>query len=357
MINFTSSLYLGFRHASGSLCPWAQLTTGVPAALADLPEAAQAAACLARLQGCAAALLAPSTLHLFWDLFGMLARERPVICLDGGAYPIAQWGVERAAAMGAAVKRFAHHDPQSLEYKLSGIPTGRRVVVVADGICACCGQPAPIRAYRDLVRQAGGLLVLDDTQAFGLLGHSRGPRDPYGQGGGGSLRFAGVQGPEIVLITSLAKGFGAPLALLSGSRALVRKFVAQSETRSHCSPPSRADIHSALLALEINAACGDTLRRKLAANILLFRKLAEGAGLSLRGGLSPVQTLEPVPGLDVSGVYRQLLQRGIQTLLRKGSRPEVPLLSFILTARHDPAEIEQAVNQLVETVKTRVSII
>ena len=32
MLDFTSALYLGLRHGSGSLRPWSALTTGVPAA-------------------------------------------------------------------------------------------------------------------------------------------------------------------------------------------------------------------------------------------------------------------------------------------------------------------------------------
>lgn len=50
------------------------------------------------MQGCEMATLSSSTLHLFWDLFGALARGRVAIYMDAGTYPIARWGVERAAA-------------------------------------------------------------------------------------------------------------------------------------------------------------------------------------------------------------------------------------------------------------------
>jgi 8-amino-7-oxononanoate synthase len=78
VLNFTSALYLGLRHPSWSLRPWAQLTTGAPAALAPPPGARMVADMLAALQGCERAALAPSTLHLFWDLFGMVG-SRPSV--------------------------------------------------------------------------------------------------------------------------------------------------------------------------------------------------------------------------------------------------------------------------------------
>jgi len=77
MADFTSALYLGLRHGAGSLRPWARLTTGRPAALADPPGAREVAGALAALAGCGAGSLAPSTLHLFWDLFGVLAAGGP----------------------------------------------------------------------------------------------------------------------------------------------------------------------------------------------------------------------------------------------------------------------------------------
>ena len=73
MLDFTSSLYLGFRHASHELRPWAQLTTGAPAALVEPATATHVAQRLAALQGCQRATLATSSLHLFWDVFDQLA--------------------------------------------------------------------------------------------------------------------------------------------------------------------------------------------------------------------------------------------------------------------------------------------
>src|SRR5262245_64902371 len=101
VLDFTSALYLGLLHPSRVLRPWTQLTTGVPAALAPPPGAVAVTARLAALQGCERATLGTSTLHLFWDLFGLFPAREIAIYLDAGTYAIAGWGVERAAARGA----------------------------------------------------------------------------------------------------------------------------------------------------------------------------------------------------------------------------------------------------------------
>src|SRR5439155_1761385 len=82
------------------------------------------------------------------------------------------------------------------------------------------GRVAPLDAYLALVRRRGGLLLVDDTQALGVLGARRGTH-PYGTGGGGSPAWTGARGPGLVVVASLAKGFGVPVAVVSGERSAI----------------------------------------------------------------------------------------------------------------------------------------
>jgi 8-amino-7-oxononanoate synthase len=352
-VDFTSALYLGQWHGSASLRPWDQLTTGIPAALISPPGAPELAARLAQLQGCEQAVLGPSTLHLIWDLFGMLPCDRVVIYLDVGTYPVARWGVERAAARGVPVRTFPHHDPDALRRRMGAdLRRGRRPLVVTDGSCPDCGRAAPLSAYLECVRSGGGRLILDDTQALGILGRSPRPTAPYGEGGGGSLRRSGVAGPDVVAISSLAKGFGAPMAVLAGGNKLVSWFEAASETRAHSSPPSAAVIRAAEHALAVNGEWGDALRLRLAGLVARFRNLLEEVSLSAAGGLFPVQTLRPVAGVDAVALHGHLLRLGVRAVLRRGGGTG-KLVSFLITARHRPPEIDRAVEALILLMRGR----
>ncbi|ACM20579.1 pyridoxal-5'-phosphate-dependent enzyme [Geotalea daltonii FRC-32] len=346
MLDFTSSQYLGLRHPFHALEPWTTFTLGGPAALAE-PEGFKAVAhALARLQGCERGVLAPSTLHLFWDLFGLLGDRRNAIYCDAGIYPIARWGVERAAGKGAVVRFFSHHNPIALRQLMDGCERGTRPVVVADGFCPACGSVAPLEEYLACAREYGGVLVIDDTQALGIFGHSPGPAFPYGRDGGGVLRWSGIHGDDIMVIASLAKGFGVPLAVLSGSSLMIRQFEKMSGTRVHCSPPSIAVVHVARRALAVNRQRGDELRLRLAMLVERFSRGVDRAGLATTSGIFPMQTLEETAAIDGIALHAKLLRAGVRTVLQQAGRGGRGRVTLIISAFHDPLMVDRAVAAL-----------
>lgn len=347
MADFTSALYLGLRHASATLPGWDALTLGRPAVLAEPHGALQVAAALAQLQGVAAATLLPSTLHLFWDLLRQLARQtRSALLLDAGSYPILHWAAEGAAAVGAQVRRFAHHDAAALVPLVEqAVRAGLRPIIVCDGFCTGCNRAAPLKAYARLAAASGGTLVIDDTQALGVLGHAPSCACPYGHGGGGSLRWHGLRGSQIVVGASLAKGFGAPLAALSGDAASIERFGRDSQTRLHCSPPSIASIQAARAALVANAGAGPHWRERLLHLVKRLRATVMRAGLDAVGTLPfPVQSFV-TRHASGSAAFAQLQQRlhagGVRALLTRGCQGLAPRLSFIVTTRHSAAQIDR----------------
>jgi len=357
---FTSALYLGLGHAHAALRPWEKLTSGMPAALAP-PEGARAVAgALAGLVGLEAAVLGPSTLHLFWDLFGQVRRGPVRILADASLYPVGRWGIERAAAAGVEVETFPHQDAGALARRLARLAQEDRrqprrppaPLVVTDGLCLDCGRVAPLGRYLPLVEARGGWLVLDDSQALGLLGGGPAPGRPYGRGGSGSPAFLGVASPRLLTVSSLAKSFGAPLAMLGGPREAVRRFARRSETRVYSSPPAVAAVRAAEAALTANRERGDRLRARLAASVLRFRRCLAAAGLGASGGMSPVQDLELPPGVDAAALHQRLRQAGVAAVLRRGGCRPGPLLSFVLRADHEPEDVERAAAALSRLIRS-----
>ena len=353
VLDFTAALYLGLRHPSSSLVSWASLTTGVPAALAVPLDAVRVAAAAGSLLGCARAALAPSTLHLFWDLFAVLAGEDSSVHIDAGAYPIGRWGAERLRGRGIPTQTFHHHDPEALRLQLRECARRRRrPLVLSDGYCPGCGA-APISAYSGLARRFGGRLVVDDTQAVGVLGADPTPDAPFGRGGGGSLPWHGVDGAHVVVCASLAKGLGVPLAVLGGSADVIERFETCAETRVHCSPPSAAVLRAAERALALNRTVGDALRARLAGLVDRLRTRSGLAGLPLCGGAFPVQSLDPGPA--AAEVHRRLLALGVRGVLHRPAHGGGPVISFVLTARHRERDIDAAVAALVRATRAHVA--
>ena len=347
MLDFTSACYLGLRHPHAALAPWDRLTTGVPAALAEPCSARAVAGRLARLAGTEHAVLATSTLHAFWDLFLTLGADQLSCYVDAAAYPIARWGAERAAARGMPIQHFPHRDADALRVLLAARrPAGRRPVVVTDGLCPGCGLPAPLRQYLQTLRPLGGLVVVDDTQGLGILGHGPGPGLPYGRGGGGTLRLAGLNSPDVLLVSSLAKAFGVPVAMIAGSRSLIARYERRSETRVHCSPPSFAHLRAAEHALEANRLQGDQRRVWLAALVRQLQAGVRGLGQVIRPVAFPVQSLEPVAGVPPAILHQRLLHMGVRTVLHRPACRAVTTCSLLITAEHTPQQIDCAIAAL-----------
>jgi 8-amino-7-oxononanoate synthase len=347
-VDFTSSLYLGLRHGRRDLPGWAALTTGAPAALTPPPGAEPVAHGLAALVGCGAATVGVSTLHLLFDWFGTrAATEGTAVLWDAGIYAVSRWCVERAAARGVAARSFAHFVPAALARWLPLIARrGLRPIVVTDGYCPGCGRAAPLLEYLELARDAGGLVVVDDTQALGIFGD---PCEVAPAGGGGSLRRLGLGDSAVLWVASLAKAFGVPLAALAGERALVARFEEDSETRVHSSPPNAACLAAAARALALNERVGQALRARLFGRVGRFRARVANAGLTLSGGTHPVQLLDGIAGVSPLALCRELARSGVRAVPLRPSCGEARL-AFIITAAHDDDELDRAAALLERAV-------
>jgi 8-amino-7-oxononanoate synthase len=192
------------------------------------------------------------------------------------------------------------------------------------------------------VREFGGQLILDDTQAVGILGRAPRARAPYGEGGGGSLRRHEIASPDVFLVSSLGKGFGVPMAMLGGSAVAIERFEARSATRVHCSPPSFVDLHAAAQALLLNSRSGDRLRRRLAHLVRRLHRGLREIGLPTARSLFPVQPLG-FPGVDPGTVHARLERLGIHALLHRPTCGGGTRVSLIVTASHAAAAIDRAV--------------
>jgi 8-amino-7-oxononanoate synthase len=348
MVDFTSALYLGWDH-SGIECRTdgrEPLTLGRPAELEEPPGSQMLAERMAGLTGFEAGLTSPSTLHLALDVSVFLATHGVEFFADNDIYPIGRRGLEIASTRGSRVQWFQHHNPESLRTLLR---SSRRIpVVVSDGFCPACGSLAPLEQYLALTREYEGRLLVDDTQALGILGDRLSgvhQSSPYGQGGGGSRAFLDLAGEDMIVMSSLSKAFGAPLACLLGSSLFLRNFAAGSMTRLHCSPPSTSSIRAGLHALELNRRSGDRLRQRLFELVITFRRSLLNRGWTLSGGLFPVQAIEHT---EAPKIQRCLLSLGIRALLQRSGNTGRARVAFVLNALHELDDLAQLVRALDE---------
>lgn len=211
---------------------------------------------------------------------------------------------------------------------------------------------APLREYLAEAEARGGFIVVDDSQAIGIFGKPA-RWTIYGMGGGGSMQQAGIFSDRLIIGASLAKAFGAPVAVLAASSAIVDQFENRSATRVHCSPPSAAVIAASSRALAINQSYGDALRMKLAQRVLQFRQGLRKLGLLSIPIPFPVQPISLPDQAEAQNLHQSLSERGVEAVLHRGERGKEARISFVVTARHSPTEIEQALAHLASALDNR----
>lgn len=338
-LDFSSSLYLGMRHLPQELPAWKSLTTGSPAILNEPALNKQLAQQLAVLQGMEAGVLVPSTLHGLFDFFSAVDRKS-VLFIDEQVYPLMDWASRIATGRGIRVIPFPAQQVNRLATLIyMHVLPGQVPFILCDGWNPTTGLAAPLRKYLELLRPWRGYLFVDDTQALGILGAQPNDRQPLGFGGGGTLAWMGITSPSVISICSLAKGLGAPLAVMSGAKSFILPFEQKSLSRIHCSQVSNPIAGAAWRALQINQREGDQRRAQLISLIHTFQATVQRAGFQLKGGIFPVQTLELPSTEQALALYKHLQQYGIKALLLRGEGSlQVPLICFCISITQTPRE-------------------
>ncbi len=341
MGDFTSALYLGFTHDSQQLPGWAALTTGRPASLQESALSVATAAAAAAAVGCSQGALFPSTLHLLLDLLAWMGRGRGGFAWDEGLYPVARWGMERAVSQGAPSLSYPHRDARGGVAAMKSLANrGKVPVAVTDGFCPACGGASPLNDLAEAAGRLGGWLVVDDTQGIGILGKTPTSTSPWGEGGVGTAAWLGVPLDRVILASSLAKAFGAPLAVLAGPEEVVAPFLETSSTRLHCSPPSMATVGAAARALEVNTLTGDRRRKRALQVVEGFRRRLGERGWRAAGHPFPVQSVTLEREM-ASILWKELVRQGHQALLQRGERVDQVRITFLLTARHTDKDLDE----------------
>lgn len=177
--------------------------------------------------------------------------------------------------------------------------------------------------------------MVDDTQALGVLGSpvvdTTATRAlPFGSKGTGTLAFLGVPTDAAVVVGSLGKAFGIPMAFAAGPEKWIRHTRASGPLLRASSQVPLGLVRAARYALTWNSNLGDTARRQLTRAVEQFSSLPRIQGAPH----SPVQRLVLPRLRQAHALWQELLDRGIWSLLERDGRTG-GALTFLLTAAHE----------------------
>jgi 8-amino-7-oxononanoate synthase len=352
VLDFTSALFLDWRHAARDLPSWSALTTGRPAALEEPPGATALAARVALRTGAQDAVLHRSALHALWDVVAVAAPPGTLVLVDGGAYAVTQVAAAGALSRGRRVAVFRHHEPEDaarLARRACG-PT----LVLTDGWCSSCSRPAPLAALSEAVRAVGrALVVVDDTLALGVLGSGPTRDRRFGHGGAGTAAWLGLPPPD-VQVASLAKAYGAPVAVTAGPRRLIAPL-RQHGTRWHSSPSTAADLAAATIATADDVG-NDRRRSRLEHLVARLRAGLRRLGCGVVGLPFPLVSATAPGRSSVSDLLAGLARADVLAVVRRPRCSPGPTLSFCVTSRHTEREIDRALGVLESCLGRRAAV-
>ena len=162
----------------------------------------------------------------------------------------------------------------------------------------------------------------------------------------------GAEAPEALMVCSMAKGFGVPMAFVAGSKRMVRRYEANSETRVHSSPISAAQIAAGERAVLFNRHPAEETRRRLSRLVKRFRNQLSKGGWEAAGGEFPVQSFSIPSEKETLTLYAGLLRSGVEPVLQAAGHNGQGRIAFLITANHSAEDVDQAAESWLRVVAT-----
>ncbi|HPG28672.1 MAG TPA: aminotransferase class I/II-fold pyridoxal phosphate-dependent enzyme, partial [Myxococcota bacterium] len=273
-----------------------------------------------------------------------LIDERDAILMDQQVHSSVQLACQYVATTGAKVELLPHNDLARLERRIKLLAERHhRIWYMADGVYSMFGDRAPMREIRDLLERYESLrLYVDDAHGMSWCG----PR------GSGTVLDTIEMHPHMVLVTSLAKGFG------TGGGVIVLPDEEQRRRVQQCGPTL---IFAGPIQPPILGAIVESAKIHLSDEIHTLQaevreRMALCHGLLAERGSVPVVSSPETPvgfiGTGPVGACQSLVERlmGEGFFTNPAQFPAAPLrrsgLRFLLTRHHEAGDIERLVDAI-----------
>ncbi len=338
--NFASNDYLGLSHDPRLIAAWQQGAEryGVGAGGSGhitgyCRPHAELEAQLADWLGYPRALLFISGFAANQALIAALCGKQERIFADKLAHASL---LEAASHSPAALRRFAHNQPASLQKLLTPQAEGE-TLVVTEGVFSMDGDSAPLAPLQQLAEQHASWLLVDDAHGIGVVGEQ----------GRGSCWQQQVKPPLLVVTFGKAFGLSGAAVLCDADTAEYLLQFARHLIYSTAMPPAQAfALQAALQAVQQ----GDDLRQQLADNIARFRRGAQQLPFRLAESATAIQPLIVGDNQQALTLASQLRERGCWvTAIRPPTVPPgTARLRITLNARHEAQDIDVLLETLYD---------
>lgn len=238
--------------------------------------------------------------------------------------------------------KYRHNDMQDLEQKLAKLPEDAIKLIAVDGVFSMEGDIAKLPQITALADQYGANIMVDDAHGLGILG-----RD-----GAGTAAHFGLTDQVDLIMGTFSKSLASLGGFVAADHATIDylKHHARALIFSASMPP--ASVASVLAALDIIEAEPERIQ-KLWDNTTYATSLLRDAGMDIGATETPIIPVY-IRNNEQTFLLTRLLQRNgvfVNPVVSPAVPPDSTLIRFSLMATHSFAQIDEAVDKLVQTYK------
>ncbi len=294
-------------------------------------------AALARFVGCEASMSYVSAWNANEGLTATIVQEGDFVISDALNHASIIDSIRLAKAITKCTTAvYKHSDLDDLRAKLESAKAAKRRLIWTDGVFSMEGSIAKLPELVQVARDYDAVLIVDDSHATGVLGHS----------GRGTAEHFGLLGEVDIITSTLGKALGgAAGGFTAGPLALTDYLIQRSRPQlfSNALPPTVAA--SALAAVEFIEQHPDRVQ-KLRDNAAYFRNQIIEAGFKPLAGETPIVPIivgETAAAIQMSDM---LLDEGV--FVTGFGFPVVPKgearVRCQLSAAHTRADLDAAID-------------
>jgi len=200
--------------------------------------------------------------------------------------------------------RYRHSDMADLEEQLKAAQAQRFRLIVTDGVFSMDGDIAKLREICALAERYDAMVMVDDSHATGFIGRT----------GRGTPEHCGVEGRVDILTGTLGKALGGSMGgYTSGRKEIIDLLRQRSRPYLFSNSLAPGIVGAANKVFELLSST-TTLRDRLEANTLHFKKGIAQAGLATKPGDSPIVPIMLYDAPLAQQFAERLLQRGIYAI-------------------------------------------
>lgn len=238
--------------------------------------------------------------------------------------------------------KYRHNNMADLEQKLANLPEEAVKLIAVDGIFSMEGDIVNLPRIAELAEKYGANIMVDDAHSLGVIGE---------KGAGAASHFGLTDSVDLIMGT-FSKSLASLGGFISGDAATIDYLKHNARALIFSASITPASAASALAALDIIETEPHHMTN-LWNNTRYAKKLLEENGFDLGATESPILPIYIRDNAKTFMLTKELERNGV--FVNPVVSPAVPsdasLIRFSLMATHTFAQIEEAIDKLVNAAQ------